>query len=473
MKSIQTFVLLVGLLPVLSLGASVSADETETKPSGAKLRVGTFDSRAVAGAYYGSDAFHDLLKGLTAEHEKAKAAGDKKRVKELEAEGPALQELAHKQVFGTWPVDNILAKIKGEIPKIAKQADVDVIVSKWDVVYQRSGVEFVDVTDLMVQRFKKPAANDDDVLGRFVGVWKLSTTAKPAKWLPEGGTFTGQESTVWALKNRCILIRDVSQPDGRKGLWIATYDPQQDAYPFWGFDSKGLTGGQWLLTWDDATNTATGIGTDMPADWTSSGKNQFPNADTNLVTAWIKDENGELMLDHEGKKIRQPKGDEAAIVAAWAKNDSTAARPVELKVLDRMIGTWDTVSVQKPAEWTPEGGRTTATIERAWILDGRFVMDTSLHSDGKESLALIGFDPLRKTYRSWWFNSEGNHSQSQGKWNEATQTLTYKSDLGDGKTMDSSVRFAEQNREDWKFKVTDADGNVYFDVEITATRQAD
>jgi hypothetical protein len=50
-------------------------------------------------------------------------------------------------------VDNILETIKAKIPEIAKQADVDVIVSKWDIVYQRSGVGFVDVTHLMVKPF--------------------------------------------------------------------------------------------------------------------------------------------------------------------------------------------------------------------------------------------------------------------------------------------------------------------------------
>ena len=97
---------------------------------------------------------------LRTEYEKAKAAGDEKRVKELEAEGPAQQELMHKQGFSTWPVDNILEKINGKIPEIAKQANVAVIVSKWDIVYQRSGVEFVDVTDLMV----KPFDPDEDTL---------------------------------------------------------------------------------------------------------------------------------------------------------------------------------------------------------------------------------------------------------------------------------------------------------------------
>jgi uncharacterized protein (TIGR03067 family) len=40
-----------------------------------------------------------------------------------------------------------------------------------------------------------------------------------------------------------------------------------------------------------------------------------------------------------------------------------------------------------------------------------------------------------------------------------------------GKTMRSSVRFAEPDKEQWQFKVTDADGKVYFDMDITATRR--
>ena len=315
-------------------------------------------------------------------------------------------------------------------------------------------------------------SNDLDMLSRFVGTWKLSTTAKPAKWLPDGGTFTGQESTVWALKNRVILIRDMSQPDGKKGLWIVTYDPRQNAYPLWGFDSKGLMGAQWRLTWDKATSTASGIGTDMPANWTSGGKNHFPDADTNLVTAWIKDENGELLLDHEGKKARQPDEHEAAIVAAWKKHEPAADRPVELKVLDRMIGEWNLVHIQKPAAWTPDGGRTTSKIERQWILDGRFVMETAIISDGRENMSLFGFDPQNKVYRGWWFSSDGNRNTPTGSWDEQSQTMSFVTDLDDGIKIRSSGRFADPNQEVWEFKATDAVGKVYLDMEITATRQA-
>jgi hypothetical protein len=137
-------------LAVLAMTGCVRSEEGEF---GTRIRIGTFDSRAVAVAYGRSNEFKSQIDELMANYEKAKASGDEKRVKEFEAEGPARQELLEKQAFSTWPVDNILEQIEDEIPKIAKQADVDVIVCKWDVIYQRSEVEFVDVTDLMINLF--------------------------------------------------------------------------------------------------------------------------------------------------------------------------------------------------------------------------------------------------------------------------------------------------------------------------------
>jgi hypothetical protein len=134
--------------------------QSEEGESGERIRIGTFDSRAVAVAYGRSDAFNSQVADLMTEYEKAKTSGDEKRIKELEAEGPAKQELMEKQVFSTWPVNNILEQIEETIPEIANRADVDVIVCKWDIVYQGSGVEFVDVTDLMVSHFDP----DDETL---------------------------------------------------------------------------------------------------------------------------------------------------------------------------------------------------------------------------------------------------------------------------------------------------------------------
>lgn len=63
----------------------------------------------------------------------------------------------HRQAMSTWPVDNILGKMQGSLPEIAREAEVKVIVSKWDLAYRRPGIKFVDVTELMVRQFDPDA----------------------------------------------------------------------------------------------------------------------------------------------------------------------------------------------------------------------------------------------------------------------------------------------------------------------------
>ncbi len=126
------------------------------------LRVGTFDSRAIALAYYRkhlrSPEFVASMKKLKEEHDQAKAAGDHEKAKTLEAEGRAGQEKVHTQVFGSAPVDEIVAKIKDQLPEIAKRAEVDLILSKWTITYRSPGAEFIDVTDPMARLFQPDEA---------------------------------------------------------------------------------------------------------------------------------------------------------------------------------------------------------------------------------------------------------------------------------------------------------------------------
>jgi hypothetical protein len=96
----MTCVVITVVLAGLAVCPSVGAQESQENTSGSKLKVGTFDSRALAMAHYRSEAFIHQMEEMRAEYTKAKEAGDEKRVKEL-----------------------------------------------------GSGVEFIDVTDLMVKPF--------------------------------------------------------------------------------------------------------------------------------------------------------------------------------------------------------------------------------------------------------------------------------------------------------------------------------
>ncbi len=126
-------------------------------PTGAQdakpLRIGVFDSRAVALAYGNSDEFQRIIQGLRADYETAKAANNDSRAKELETEGQWSQVRLHQQTFSTGPVAGILARVKDKLPAIAAQAGVSLIVSKWEVQFSNPAVETVDVTLPMVKLF--------------------------------------------------------------------------------------------------------------------------------------------------------------------------------------------------------------------------------------------------------------------------------------------------------------------------------
>ena len=149
--------LIIGLICMLSVLVStncVGQEKQQDNPK-AKLYVGTYDSRAVALAYWHSNMgeikqFHNKLK---LELNKARAAGDTKKAEEIVAKGKAMQAKMHKQVFGTASICEIIKKTKEKLPAIAQMANVDVLISIWDVAYHSPSSKFIDVTDSMVALF--------------------------------------------------------------------------------------------------------------------------------------------------------------------------------------------------------------------------------------------------------------------------------------------------------------------------------
>ena len=153
MKKIGMFLALVCVIAGVMAIKAIAAEKQEKAAGGDRLRVGLFDSRALAIAFARSEEWNRQLRDIKSEYEKAKAAGNEKRVKEIDTQMSNHQKLAHKQAFGTWPVDDILDVVKAKLPGVAKDANVDVIVSKWHVVYQAPSAELVDVTETLANLF--------------------------------------------------------------------------------------------------------------------------------------------------------------------------------------------------------------------------------------------------------------------------------------------------------------------------------
>jgi hypothetical protein len=116
------------------------------------LRVGTFDSRAIAIAHARSAAFAKDLQQLHAEHKKAKEEKNDKLTAELEKKGQMQQKLMHLQAFSLGSVSEILARYPDLLPAVAKEQDVVLIVPQTEMAFRGAAVQVVDVTEALATK---------------------------------------------------------------------------------------------------------------------------------------------------------------------------------------------------------------------------------------------------------------------------------------------------------------------------------
>lgn len=142
---------LIAVIPV-SIAASGCASKPAKRADSTTERIGVYDSRAVAVAWVGTEAFTQSLNALRKEAEQAKATGDRERAAALEKEGAAMQQHLHTQGFSTAPVDDILAHFQDQLAQIRLATGVAALVSKWDeaALAKHAGAEQLDVTEQLV-----------------------------------------------------------------------------------------------------------------------------------------------------------------------------------------------------------------------------------------------------------------------------------------------------------------------------------
>ena len=141
-------------LGCLAVALTVRGAETNSVAG----RVGVYDSRVVAYAWFSSEATQANLKEQVAAARAAKQAGDQVNLKDDSEALRALQDQMHREVFSTAPANEALAMVKARLPEIEQAAGVSNLVSKWDAAALgnfKSAVQ-VDVTDQMVRLLFKP-----------------------------------------------------------------------------------------------------------------------------------------------------------------------------------------------------------------------------------------------------------------------------------------------------------------------------
>jgi len=106
----------------------------------------------VAFAYYRSELWLRQLRQRREELEAAKRAGDRRKVAELERWGREAQTLAHRQLAGKAPIDNIWQELQPFLPDVATRTGVSRVALE-----PPPGTEAVDVTEHLLDALQADA----------------------------------------------------------------------------------------------------------------------------------------------------------------------------------------------------------------------------------------------------------------------------------------------------------------------------
>lgn len=154
MKTFYRLTCAITLTACLSF-ANLRASETNAESA----RIGTYDSRAVAYAWFWSDKHQSELEKLARAARAAQSADDTNRFNELSAALRGQQDEVHREVFSIAPPTAALAELKDRLPDIQKAAGVNALISKWDdaTLKKFPAAEKKDVTDDLIRAFMQPS----------------------------------------------------------------------------------------------------------------------------------------------------------------------------------------------------------------------------------------------------------------------------------------------------------------------------
>ena len=156
--------------------------------------------------------------------------------------------------------------------------------------------------------------------------------------------------------------------------------------------------------------------------------------------------------------------------ALRAQDEKPAEVKTALKVLEKRVGSWSTVTTANKAEWTPKPGQTKGDEVLTMTLGGRFLEGKNKSADGIEGQLLATYDVGLGRYRFWYFDSLGTSTEGLGKWDDKTKTLTWTSGAG-GITSLAHWKFVDDDTFEWDLVTKDGEGKLLLDMKGKLTRK--
>jgi hypothetical protein len=147
----------------------------------------------------------------------------------------------------------------------------------------------------------------------------------------------------------------------------------------------------------------------------------------------------------------------------------------ELQLLQRWAGKWDLTMTYKVGN-KGEQADVTGTATGKWVLNGYFLEQkyslggkgASLHLTGTVTMS---YDPSQNLYQRWVFVSNGHRSESLGKWDEKSRTMTWSFRQANGVTIVTRVTCTDDDTETWTEVILNPDEKIISEMSGKNTRR--
>jgi serine/threonine protein kinase len=309
----------------------------------------------------------------------------------------------------------------------------------------------------------EPPRRAADVLPFLAGNWNVELETLIPKQPADAKPTVGQTAFDFVAGGKLLRARNISSAGLDEARFLYSFDSEKNILRQWQAWRDGKTHGPFIGLFNPDNRTLQWRQT-IAKGVESIHQLDFVDANTVKTRLVHQDANNTIVREMRMTYTRIP-GPVAPTVPSVDPK-----RPVEMKVLDRLVGDWrNDVTITDAA--TP--GKPTAVIARAKadpILGGRFIETTeTVEATDYGDYSLAWFDADTKQYRQWVFRGAGNVLELAGSWDDATKTLTWASRNA---AMEGRWVFKGDDLREFQHITKDRNGKIFNDASGVATRVA-
>ena len=147
--------------------------------------------------------------------------------------------------------------------------------------------------------YSSAAESPEALMNNWVGTWKIELSLKKSALIPEAMTLKGTETRQWILNKQFFQIRQTYAGGAFQKLSLVRYEPNQDIFLFWDFDSKGgfpmgITRGKW-----DQDKSEIAISGEYLGGATAEGVIRLEDDDHAEMNLTVTSADGTVLIDLE------------------------------------------------------------------------------------------------------------------------------------------------------------------------------